>query len=240
MSASIILTGCLGGLGTAINSVLTESGYRVIGIDQDPGTSQDYIAFDLRRLASEDGHNELSKLLEKKLGKDSLLALINNAAVQKLDEFHQFQDSDFMDSMLINAIAPAFLSRLLLARLSESNGQIINIGSIHGEQTKPGFFSYSTSKSALAGVTRALAVEIGAKVRVNMIVPAAIETDMLRAGLSDSQIRSLKSLHPTGCIGEPYNVANFVASLISQNNRFINGAFIEIDGGISRRLYDIE
>ena len=144
-----------------------------------------------------------------------------------------------MDSLAVNAIAPALLVKLLLGELSKTKGQVINVGSIHAEQTKPNFFSYSTSKSALSGVTRAMAVELGDRVRVNMIAPAAIETPMLRMGLTEAQMTSLRQYHPTNSIGEPGEIGKFIATMISEQFAFLNGAIIELDGGISRRLHDV-
>ena len=85
-----------------------------------------------------------------------------------------------------------------------------------------------------------MAVELGDRVRVNMVAPAAVETPMLRMGLTDAQMKSLRQYHPTHrSIGEPSEVGNLIAAMVSERLAFLNGAIIELDGGISRRLHDV-
>src|SRR3546814_5507046 len=105
---------------------------------------------------------------------------------------------------------------------------VLNIRSIHARLTKPGFAAYATSKAALSGLTRAMAVELGSRVRVNAIEPAAIATPMLRAGFADNEngYRQLNDLHPSGNIGSPDELAQLARLLIASDNNFLNGAEI--------------
>lgn len=240
MTADVVMvTGVLGGIGTAIKIALEERGFRVIGLDLAGDEDENHIVFDLATLVDEKVHGELVGEVELRLKSDRLVAVVNNAATQRLGYFEQLKPGDLMDSLAVNAIAPALLVKLLLGELSKTKGQVINVGSIHAEQTKPNFFSYSTSKSALSGVTRAMAVELGDRVRVNMVAPAAIETPMLRMGLTDAQMKSLRQYHPTRSIGETSDVGKLIAAMVSEQIAFLNGAIIELDGGISRRLHDV-
>ena len=97
--------------------------------------------------------------------------------------FEQLGLADWQETLDVNLMAPVAISRALLPQLKRQRGSIVHIGSIHSQLTKPGFTAYATSKAALAGLTRAMAVELGGSVRVNAIEPAAIATPMLEAEL---------------------------------------------------------
>ena len=116
----------------------------------------------------------------------------------------------------------------------------MNIGSVHAQATKPGFVSYATSKAALHGLTKALAVDLGGAVRVCAIAPAAIATDMLEAGFEGraSEREQLDAFHPAGRIGKPQEVAKVVAFLLQREMAFLTGSILTLDGGILSRLHD--
>ena len=127
-----------------------------------------------------------------------------------------------------------------LSRLEEARGAVVNIGSIHATQTKPRFVAYSTSKAAIAGLTRALAVDLGGRLRVNAIHPAAIRTPMLEAGFAgqSEDRRLLDTFHPAGRIGEPEEVARLAVFLASESSGFLTGSCFGLDGALSARLHD--
>jgi NAD(P)-dependent dehydrogenase (short-subunit alcohol dehydrogenase family) len=124
--------------------------------------------------------------------------------------------------------------------LEVAAGAVVNIASIHATLTKPEFVAYATSKAALVGMTRDMAVELGKRVRVNAICPGAIDTDMLRAGFEgkEHEFRLLEKAHPTGSIGTPDDVAKLAVFLASPNNAFFTGGVYSIDGAIGARLHD--
>ena len=122
-----------------------------------------------------------------------------------------------------------------------TRGGVVNIGSIHARTTKPGFVSYATSKAALIGLTQALAVDLGSKgVRVNVVQPAATQTDMLMRGLDGhpEAYDRLAAYHPLERIADPGEIADAVMFLVSANASFITGAVLSVDGGIGVRLHD--
>lgn len=116
----------------------------------------------------------------------------------------------------------------------------MNIASVHSTVTKPGFVSYSTSKAALVGLTRSLAIDLGSRVRVNAICPAATATPMLLAGFDGhpEALKELANVHPLERIAKPEEVAQVALFLASPQASFITGASILVDGGISGRLHD--
>ena len=164
-----------------------------------------------------------------------------NAAIQILSPINKLSISDFTLSLNTNTTIPFYLVKNLYGLLKKSkNASVVNISSIHSKLTKPNFIAYATSKSALIGMTKAMAIEFGKEIRVNSISPAAIATNMLKEGFVGKYelFKKLNKMHPVGRIGEPNDVADLSLFLSSDKSRFINGANFQIDGGISSRLYD--
>jgi len=217
-----LITGVLGGIGSALAMAFRAEGYYVYGLDVREDFKFDcnsFVQFNLDDFCKNaDYRKEWSAFFEKEI--TSLDVLINNAAVQKLDKLDDLQLEDWEETL---------------------NGTIINIGSIHYQLTKPRFISYATSKSALIGLTKALAVDLEGRVRVNAISPAAIETDMLLAGFDGDEraLEELRRIHPVQRIGYPQEVAKLALFLASENTGFIHGASLTLDGGISSVLKDL-
>lgn len=240
---SVLITGALGGIGSALVTEFKKRGYYVYGLDildDTNGDANEYIKLDLDQFASSDSYRvEWSEKLRSQI--KSLDVLINNAAVQKLGSLDQLDIKDWNSTLNVNLTSPLLLGQLFLDTLTDNHGSIINIGSIHQRLTKGSFISYATSKSALIGLTKALAVDLKDKVRVNAISPAAIETDMLRAGFDNNEaaIDALRDIHPVGRIGSTEDVAKVALFLADNHLGFVHGANIELDGGISSVLKDL-
>jgi NAD(P)-dependent dehydrogenase (short-subunit alcohol dehydrogenase family) len=178
--------------------------------------------------------------VEASTAKAPLHAVVHNAAWQQLGEFSHLTHEDWQRTLTVNLLAPVAISRILLPQLVAQRGSIVHIGSIHSHLTKPGFTAYATSKAALAGLTRAMAVELGTRVRVNAIEPAAVTTPMLEAGFAQApELKArLEAFHPTGAIGTPADVARAVLFLLDPVNIFLNGCVLPLGGGIHSRLHD--
>ncbi|MFD2936751.1 SDR family NAD(P)-dependent oxidoreductase [Spirosoma flavum] len=239
----VLITGVLGGIGSALALAFREAGFYVYGLDiQDSEHHQAdrLIQFDLHQFSTNDEYRHEWKHNFNVLIPE-LHVLINNAAVQLLDSLAGLKLDDWNHTMTVNLTGPLLLSQHFLETLEEVNGCIINIGSIHQQLTKRRFISYATSKSALIGLTRALAVDLEGRVRVNAISPAAIETDMLLAGFDGNQgaLDELRKIHPVQRIGAPKDVAKMALFLASENSGFIHGANLTLDGGISSVLKDL-
>lgn len=239
------ITGACGGIGRALVNAFANSGYRIIAsdlYDKGPGSGEsEYITIDLNLYAADtDYAAKINTSLNSLLNSNYLDVIINNAAVQILGHVGEITRSDWSKSFNVNLNAPFFLTQALLNKLEGARGSVINISSIHARLTKKNFLAYSTTKAALSGLTRAMAVDIGSKVRVNAIEIAAIDTEMLRSGFAGSIGRYSKLLnyHPTGEIGKPEDVARYALFMSEQSNGFLNGSCITIDGGISSCLHD--
>ena len=116
---------------------------------------------------------------------------------------------------------------------------MVNVASIHANLTKPGFVAYATSKAALVGLTRSMAVDLGRRVRVNAVLPAATATPMLTAGLGGAaELEALGAMHPLGRIARPEEIAAAVVYLASEAASFVTGTVLAVDGGVGARLHD--
>lgn len=241
-----IVTGASGAIGSAICARLTRAGFHVVGVDLQPQcneTAASFIKLDLARLAhsNADAQSDCRRLINEAVGDGrSLKLLVNNAATQRLACFSEISLADWQSSLDVNVTAPFLLCQMFLEDLAEASGAILNIGSIHSSLTKAGFIAYAASKAALEGLTQALAVEIGKDVRVNAILPAAVDTPMLRAGFNNDKekIDLLSAYHPTGQIASVEQIAEIVLWLSESDIQCMNGASIRADGGIGARLHD--
>ena len=242
----VIITGTNGGIGSALVKVYKNAGYKVIGIDKSKSKSNTLLDYFIKiDLVSILFNLEKSNLfisdLNKIIARGCLDTLVNNAAIQILNPINKLSVSDFTLSLNTNTTIPFYLVKNLYGLLKKSkNASVVNISSIHSKLTKPNFIAYATSKSALSGLTKAMAIEFGNDIRVNSISPAAISTKMLKEGFvgKSEMYKNLNKMHPVGRIGEPNEVAELSLFLSSDKAKFINGANFEIDGGISSRLYD--
>lgn len=243
MRSTVIVTGSAGTIGKAIAAELGNAGFYIVGLDREPTESQcdKNILLDIADATRTDSSVEDAfRILDEALNGRPFAGLVNNAAIQHVCEFDSLSRLQIDESFRTNVVAPMLLSQFSCRRFSASTGTIVNIGSIHSRLTKPGFTAYASSKGALESFTKALAVEVGKMVKVVGIAPAAIDTSMLRAGFEadNSRLADLGAVHPTGSIGDPREVAKLVAFLMRNEIPFINGAIIDLSGGISSRLHD--
>lgn len=242
--SAVVVTGSNGGIGSAIVEAMHAEGWFVIGIDRNPddrGLCDGFVQYDLAECMQSDGFkaNCIAAVL-KLAGDRPIKALVNNAATQILGSTGDIQLEEWQETMTVNLTAPFLLSQALLPDLRKVQGAILNVGSVHSQATKKGFVSYATSKAALQGLTRALAVDLGPDVRVNCLAPAAIATDMLKAGFEDDEeaFRALESAHPLCRIGSCEEAARAACFMLSEHNRFLTGSCLYLDGGILSRLHD--
>lgn len=244
-SRAAVITGSAGSIGQAICKVFKDAGYKVIGLDiKDQGgvEADERLHGDLMRfVADAEYRDRMLQAIRSAAGDTQIGVLCNNAAEQRLASTENVSMTDWQASLDVNLTAPLLLTQGLVHDLESAGGSVINIASIHARLTKPKFVAYATTKSALIGLTKALAVDLGGRVRVNAICPAAIDTPMLREGFegrSSSDLESLHKCHPLGRIGQPSEVAELALWLASPQASFVSGASYDIDGAISSRLHD--
>jgi len=238
----ILITGSNGAIGSSLCKKFKDQDWYVIGIDKHKKSIikvDHYESINFLNI-----HEKKTRLylqnFSKNFFREGLDCLINNAALQIIKPFEKLTFDDFKDTFSVNFDAPFFLAQTFINELIQKKGNIINISSIHSTQTKANFAAYSTSKSALDGLTRALVVEFADKIKINGISPAAINTKMLVKGFekNPANLKKLKEYHPSNSIGEPSLISDVAYFLASVNDPFLNGSIIDITGGISSRLHD--
>lgn len=241
-----LITGCIGGIGQELIRVFKNNGYLVIGLDlpktppAEAAAPDFYISCDLNQLCEDNNYrNTLFSRIEF-FAAGRLNVLINNAAYQSVKATRDITLTEWNNTLNVNLTAPFLISQRMLPLLESNHGSVINISSIHAKLTKPEFVAYATSKAALAGMTKAMAVDLGGKVRVNAVCPAAISTPMLVAGFQghEERYKALSDMHPSGRIGRPEEVAYCCLMLADTRISFLTGACIGLDGGIASRLHD--
>ena len=240
-----LVTGANGGIGKALVTCFAENGYSVVATDiTDLTISAPNIInlkIDLEQIVLDEAYADVLQkdVLEITSGA-GLTALVNNAAVQILGSIREVSREDWLKSMNVNVSAPFFMTQLFLDSLKKNKGSVVNISSIHALQTKRSFVTYATSKGALSSLTRNMAVDIGNAIRINAIEPAAVSTDMLRAGFEgkEEQFELLEAFHPIARIATPEEVAQLALFLCSEQSSFIHGACLNATGGIHGCLSD--
>lgn len=240
-----LVTGAAGGIGQAIVRCFHAAGYAVIATDRtarpDDLPCRTYHSIDLNRTVVDESYaaDALARI-RAELGPAGLHVLVNNAATQVLGGVDVLSRTDWRVTLDTNVLAPFFWTQALLDALERARGSVVNISSIHARLTKANYVAYATSKAALSGMTRAMAVDLGSRVRVNAIEPAAIATGMLSEGFAGrpEQYARLRECHPQGRIGSADEVAALSLALAQGELRFLHGACISIDGGIGNRLHD--
>lgn len=240
-----LITGALGGIGKALVKEFINEGYNVLATDiKICNENSDNICFlqlDLEKFVLDETYAaEFYKKVNVVTNGVGISSLINNAAVQILADTRFISRQQWSTSINVNLSAPFFLSQLFIDDLERNSGAIVNISSIHATQTKKQYVAYATTKAALSSMTRNMVLDIGNRVRINAIEPAAIATDMLKAGFCGKEelYKRLEMFHPLGRVGTPNEVAKLAFFLSSDNAGFVQGACISASGGIQGCLSD--
>ena len=159
--------------------------------------------------------------------------LVNNAGITKDNLAMRMKGDEWTDVISTNLSSVFKLSQAVMRPMMKArSGRIINITSIVGHMGNAGQANYAAAKAGVAGMTRALAREIGSRnITVNCVAPGFIDTDMTRA-LSEEQQNSLKANIPLARLGTPEDVAHAVAFLASPAAAYITGTTLHVNGGL--------
>jgi len=228
----ILITGCNGGIGSGMVKYFKNIGWFVIGVDKTNSESNEldiFLNYDISDMVS------MEQIVDRLVDIEHIDILVNNASIQIKKKFVDIEYIDWEKSMNCNVISSFFMVQKLLNKL---NGSVVfNIGSIHSNLSKKDFLLYATTKGAIKSLTQNMALDLSPNTSVNCILPAAIDTPMLKSGLSKDEYKELKNYHPVRDIGYPEDVAKLIYTL-SLNSNFLTGSIVEFDGGISKLLHD--
>ena len=235
-----LVTGATRGIGKAIALVLAQRGYTVFGTaTTESGArsiTEGLAAFEGSRglvLDVTDGAAVEAAIdgILKEHG--ALHVLVNNAGITRDTLAMRMKDDDW-DAVLDTNLKAVFrMSRAVMRTMMKQRyGRIVNITSVVGSSGNPGQANYAAAKAGVAGMTRALARELGSRnITVNCVAPGFIVTDMTN-GLADEQHTALKSQIPLGRLGQPGDIAEAVAFLVSPQAAYITGTELHVNGGM--------
>jgi len=244
---TILITGAAGGIGRATVALFAEKGWRVIGVDRaDFGSDFPmdglFIKSDISR------GEDMEAIFEKVNGfTTSLDALVNNAAMQVAKPIVDTTVEEW-DAVMASNLRSVFLGvKLAHPLLKVGGGAVVNVSSVHAIQTSANIAAYAASKGGLLALTRAMAIEFAPdNIRVNAILPGAVDTPMLRAGLGrghvggddvQERLDNLAKKTVSGKVGTPEEIANSIYFLAdNEQSSFMTGQALVVDGGATARL----
>jgi NAD(P)-dependent dehydrogenase (short-subunit alcohol dehydrogenase family) len=171
----------------------------------------------------------------------AVTGLVNNAGRNSYADPVTMTEKDWDDVFSVDLKAAWLVAQKVLpGMIARERGSIVNIASIHADMTYPGFFPYAAAKSGLVGLTRSMALDMGKhQIRVNALSPGYTETFLVKEFFekSDPDLRrKVLDVHPLGRIGQPAEIANCAAFLLSDEASFVTGANWRVDGGLSSRF----
>ena len=235
-----LVTGASRGIGAAIALELAARGYRVVGT----ATTDDGAARITQALSAHPGCQgvnlnvndgaAIETLIDAIVKQDGgLHVVVNNAGITRDTLAMRMKDDDW-DAVLDTNLKAVFrVSRAAIRPMMKQRfGRIISITSVVGASGNAGQANYAAAKAGVAGMTRALARELGSRnITVNCVAPGFIETDMT-AKLPEEQQRALQSQIALGHLGKPSDIAHAVAFLASREAGYITGQELHVNGGM--------
>lgn len=230
---SAIVTGAGGGIGRAIAHRLAQDGFHVIVADLAADGAKETVAQIERNGFRATAHvvditdaTATQALIDSA---ENLHVLVNNAGIFNVRPFDELTADDFRKMYEINLVGMATLCQQV-ARVLPQWGRIINLASRAAFGAR-NYAHYVASKAAVAGLTKALALDLGAKkITVNAVAPGVIQTDML---LERNDVHLLRDQQPTGELGLPEDIAHAVSFFADPRANFVTGQVLIVDGGRS-------
>lgn len=236
-----LVTGASRGIGRAILDALASHGATVVGtatttegaaaLDthiQSQGWKGKGLAFNVNDAG---GTDALFEQVASAFGPVGIL--VNNAGITRDQLAMRMKDEDW-DAVISTNLSSVFrLTRASMrAMMKARGGRVINITSVVGTSGNPGQANYAAAKAGVAGMTRALARELGSRnITVNCIAPGFIETDMTKS-LSEAQSEALMGQIPLGRLGKPEDIAAAVVYLASPGAAYVTGTTLHVNGGM--------
>lgn len=245
---TVLITGASGGIGRATVNLFAQSGWRVVGVDRTE-FGPDFPDDGLFVEADISEPEALETIFTRtRAFSPSLEALVNNAAMQIAKPILETSAEEW-DAVMASNLRSVFLAVKLAHPLLKTSGAgaVVNVSSVHAVATSAHIAAYAASKGGLLALTRAMAIEFAPDdIRVNAILPGAVDTPMLRAGLTrdhagegnlSRRLENLADKTVIGRIGTPDEIAQAIYFLAnSDQSSFMTGQALIVDGGATARL----
>ena len=240
MGRTVLVTGAAAGIGRATARAFAAEGAHLVLWDRNAAEGE-ALAEDLRRqkrrarfdavdVASE---SEVNEAVERALGEFGAIdVLVNNAGITRDNLLLRMKPAEWDDVIATN-LTSVFISTQAVMKpmLKQRAGSIINIGSVVGLTGNAGQANYAAAKAGLIGFSKSVAREVASRgIRVNVITPGFIDTDMTSA-MPDAAKQALLANIPLGRTGAPSDIAALVVYLASEASAYVTGQTISVDGG---------
>lgn len=243
-SKTVLITGVSGGIGEATADLFGQEGWHVIGVDRNKKHPDSVDHFIQKDISNTESSTKIFQEVESEEG--HLDALINNAAIQICKPIVEMNPDEW-DATMASNLRSVFLAVQNAHSLLRSGGSIVNVSSVHAVATSAEIAAYAASKGGLLAFTRALSIEFADDdIRVNAVLPGAVDTEMLRDGIDrgytgeesiEELVRGLGARHVIGRVGQPEEIAQTILFLAdSDRSSFMTGQALTVDGGATARL----
>jgi len=227
-----LVTGGTRGIGRAIAALLCQRGYEVTVTGTHPTpqgpTGTSYLSCDF-------SDTKATGIFAREVGQMGFSVLINNAGINKIGPVSDYDDTDFARIQQVNVAAPFMLCKALVPGMQRRRfGRIVNITSIYSVVSRAGRSAYSASKFGLFGLARALALEVAKdNVLVNCLAPGFVDTELSHNILGEKGVAEMTQKIPVGRFAKPEEIAKYVVFLASDENTYMTGQNIVVDGGFT-------
>ncbi len=235
-----LITGATRGIGKAIADAFVDSGANLMLTGTKPKEIKQMNAEEKNPkvkwiradFSSPDG---IVSFIEQLKSTNTIDICVNNAGINIIKPYEEYSADEYQRLMNINLTAPFSITQKLIPDMKKRGfGRIVNIASIWSEVSKSGRSLYTTSKTGLIGLTRALAVEYAsANILVNAVSPGFTRTELTSQSLSADEMKSLSKQIPVGRFAEPSEIAQTALFLCSEMNTYITGQNFVVDGGFT-------
>lgn len=217
-----LVTGGSRGIGKSVVDLLIDRGFEVIAPSHQELDMSDFKSIDSFCKKNKDIYFDV---------------LVNNAGINEINLIENIEEEDLINMLEINLAGPLRLLRGIVPNMKKNRyGRIVNIGSIWGVAGKAGRVVYAATKHGLHGITQTLAVELAPyNILVNTVCPGFTLTEMTKKNNSPDEIKIISTEIPLGRMAEPNEQAKVISFLVGDDNTYVTGQQIVVDGGYTSK-----